>query len=193
MGKVNWINERIRYCADENATYDLIAKTYHVAKSTITRRAARERWPQLRQEYQAARHKNLTKANINKQNEVEEKHLKTIRMAITAANNTIVGVANKVAAGTQTPEDMRQLNAATSALYKSILLERVILRLPTKPVILNNQPDIDEYKVMMGLKEPPLNQGYRNLKEASLSFERMIERQKMIDGMIEETNRQGAY
>lgn len=193
MSKVNWVNARIRYCADENATYDSVAKMYGVAKSTITRKAAKERWPQLRQEYQTERHKQLSKVNINKQNEVEERHLKTIRIAIDTAHNAIVKIAINVANGTQSPKEARQLNSLTTALYKNIILERTILGHTTKPVVFRNSDDIDDYLVAEGFKEPPVNSSYKDLQKASESLAHMIERQKMIDGMIEDSNRQGRY
>lgn len=193
MGKINWLEARLLYCANENVSYGLLAKKYHVAKSTITRRAARERWPQIRQEYQDEKFKKLLKKTMNHQNEVEERHLKSLRIAIATEHNVIVRVAQRTAEGIQTAQDMRQLDAATTALYKNIMMERTILRLPTKPVWLNNAEDIEEYQIMMGLKEPPIDVNYRKTKEAIESLDRMIERRQMLQAMIDEVDKRGSY
>lgn len=193
MGSPNWLEARLLYCANESVSYDMLAKRYKVAKSTITRRAAREHWPQLRQEYQDEKLRKLLKKNMNNQIEVEERQLKSLRIAIATEHNVIVRIAQKTAAGTETAQDMRKLSAASDALYKSIMMERTILRLPTKPVKLKSPEDIEEYKAMMGLTEPPVDKQYRETKEAIESLDRMIERQKMLQSMIDETNKRGAF
>lgn len=193
MGSLNWLEARLMYCANESVSYDMLAKRYKVAKSTITRRAARERWPQLRQEYQDEKLKKLLKKNMNNQIEIEDRQLKSLRIAIATEHNVIVRIARKTVEGTETAQDMRKLSAATDALYKSIMMERTILRLPTKPVRLKTPEDIEEYKVMMGLIEPPVDQRYRDTKDAIESLDRMIERRQMLQSMIDETNKRGRY
>jgi hypothetical protein len=193
MGKVNWLEARLIYCADERASYDDVARKYKVAKSTITRRAVRERWPQLREEYQNEKFKKLLEKNADSQSEVEARHLKTIRISIKAAHNTIVGVAEKVALGTQTPKDIRELNAATTVLYRCIMMERTILRLPTKAPRFDNPDDLEQYQITMGFKDPPADHAYKEAKQALESLDRMIERRKMIQAMIDDVDRRGVY
>ena len=193
MGSLNWLEARLMYCANESVSYDMLAKRYKVAKSTITRRAARERWPQLRQEYQDEKLKKLLKKNMNNQIEIEDRQLKSLRIAIATEHNVIVRIARKTVEGTETAQDMRKLSAATDALYKSIIMERTILRLPTKPVRLKTPEDIEEYKVMMGLIEPPVDQQYRDTKEAIESLDRMIERRRMLQEMIDRVNERGSF
>lgn len=193
MSKVNWLEARLLYCANPQISYDLLAKHYKVAKSTITRHAKREGWPQIRQEFQDEKLKRLLKKKINHQSEVEERHLKTIRLAITVAHNSIVNAANKVTAGTQTAKDLRIIDAASSALYKNIMLERTILRLPTKPVRLTDPDQIEEYLITIGLKEPPVDTQYKEMKETVDTMDRMIERRQMLQEMIDDVDRRGSY
>lgn len=193
MGSLNWLEARLLYCANESVSYDMLAKSYKVAKSTITRRAAREHWPQLRKEYQDKKLQKLLKKNMENQVEIEERQLKSLRIAIATEHNVIVRIAQKTAAGTETAQDMRKLSAATDALYKSIMMERTILRLPTKPVRLKDPEDIEEYKIMVGLKEPPIDENYRKTNEAIESLDRMIERQKMLEAMRDEVDKRGSY
>lgn len=193
MTKINWLEARLMYCADSQLSYDLLAKRYKVAKSTITRRAKREGWPQIRQEFQDEKLKRLLKKNINHQSEVEERHLATIRLAIKVAHNSIVEAGNKAAMGTHTAKDLRIIDAASSALYKNIMLERTILRLPTKPVRLSDSDQIEEHLIMMGLKESPADIHYRETKEALKTLDRMIERRQMLQRMIDDVDKRGAY
>lgn len=193
MSHVDWVQARYLYCVSESVSYDMLAKQYKVAKSTITRRAAREHWPQLRREYQDDKFKQLLKSAATSQNEVEMRHLKTIRIAIAALHNTIVEIATKTANGTATHKDTHQLSAATTALFKSIMEERIILRLPTEPVRLKSEEAIDEYKTMMGLVEPPVDDSYKKTKQAIESLDRMIERKQMLESMRYEVDKRGSF
>lgn len=51
MSKIAWDDVRIRYIADDYYSYAKLAEKYGVATSTIKRRAKKENWQSLRQEF----------------------------------------------------------------------------------------------------------------------------------------------
>lgn len=88
---------------------------------------------------------------------------------------------------------MSNLSAATSNLIKAIMTERKIIGLRTKPIVFKNPEDIEEYKIMMGYKEPPVDRQYRETKAAIETLDRMIERRQRLQAYIDDIEQRGSY
>lgn len=187
MSKVDWALAEASYVALETTSYDDIAKRFGVAKSTVVRRAVKYGWYKRRQGYEAQRIGMLEAQTLIERVEVEEKQLKKLRIAEAIIHNQILELGVKQQNGEKlTPSELRAIPELTATLTSTITAERKILGLTYKPIRVTDPEVIESVQVAMGLKpDPEEGRDYQKLKEAHMSLERMIERQKMIESMME--------
>jgi hypothetical protein len=171
----------------------LIVTTEKVAKSTITRRGVKEDWTSLRLQFQEKKQKKLMELNATKQAEVEERQLRSLQMTQNVAMRIVYEVGKKTETGTASVRDVNRLASASIALNKAIMLERTLLGLRTKPVTFRTPEDIEEYQILVGLKEPPADALHNKTKQAVESLDRIIERRQMLQSMIDEVDERGSY
>lgn len=180
----------MHYIADPKMSHGRLAKRYGVAKSTITRYATKHNWQEQREKWQEKRAKKLRKLSAQKQNEIDEKHLKKLQLMQTVIHNDFMRIAIKQQEGDEvTHQEMHRLFGHVKPMIEVIMAERVILNLPTRPVRLTDPQDIEEYQIMMGYKDPPLNKTHEDLKDTAKVLDRMIARRKMIQGLIDSYDR----
>jgi hypothetical protein len=172
----------------------MLARFYKVAKSTIVRHAKNGDWVGRRERFLNKRTKKILEINATTQAEAEERQLKHLRLIQNASLKVIYDIGMKTQSGDTSTRGVSNLSAASNTLFRAIMTERNILGLRTKPIVFRNPEDIEEYKVMMGIAEPPpADQKYNDMKAEVITLERMIERKEMLERMIKETNERGAY
>jgi hypothetical protein len=118
--------------------------------------------------------------------EINERQLKPLRLAQSEMHLELLRLAQKLQDnGELSREETRRLTNMTDPLYKVIMAERAILGLRTKRVIVREKEDISAYQLIMGYSEGPPEDSLEELKEASITLDRLIERKKMIQKMID--------
>jgi hypothetical protein len=172
----------------------MLANHYHVAKSTIVRRATKYDWQAKRDLYQQKRIKNLQKISGEKEHEIDERHLGRLRLIQTVLGNDFMQLAIKQQeTNNLTNQEMRRMWGNVNPMKNAIMAERNILGVRTKPVIFNNPDDIYDYQITMGLVPEPPNQTYKDTKAAIETLDKLIARRKRMQSYIDEIDRRGAY
>lgn len=184
MSKVDWVQVEIDYITKPKISYDIIAKRYKVAKSTVVRHAKKNIWKAKRADFQSDRLERARKTSIESVAETDERHLKRLRAAQDIMNHEFMRLTHKALKnGELTPKENRIILDFIGPYTKAIMAERVILGLRTKPVRITDPEDIEEYQIMMGYKEPPADRGRKELDEAIESLDHMIRRKKMLEAL----------
>lgn len=188
MGKVDWALAEASYVALKTTSYADIAKKFGVAKSTVVRRAVKYGWKKRREGYEAQRIGILEARTLEDRVAAEAKQLKQLRIAQKIINNQILELGLKQQNGkTLTPSERRAISELTTTLTKVITAERKIMGMTYKPIRVTDPEVIESVQVAMGLKpDPEDRKGYEKLKEAHMSLERMIVREKMLRRMMEQ-------
>lgn len=192
MGKVDWTLAELLYITNDDVSYSDIAKHYNVAKSTVVRHAAKTEWPAKRRDYAERRIATLEKKTMQTRVDAEERQLKTLRVAQAVFNNEILRLGDKQTRGLDiSRKEVRNITQLTHAITKAIMAERTILGLSTKLLQIRDEDAIHEYKVLMGLEEETPAEQVKGLKDDLQMLDRMIERRRMIQGMIDRYEEDG--
>lgn len=187
MGKIDWPATKVLYVTRDSISYGDIAKKYGVAKSTVVRHATKECWPEKRRKYNERRVRELESRSLEDRVEAEERQLRTLRITQAFFHNRLLKLAVKQQTeGAINGKDVREMADATGAMIKAINAERVILELPTKPVVLRSPDDIDAYLIAAGLKDEPAINQYEEIREAIQDLDRLIENRKRLKSYLDE-------
>jgi hypothetical protein len=164
MGKVNWVEAREMYIRDSRNSCSVIAKAFHVSKSTIQAKCTKENWPELRRRgIQTTIQPYLTKQETQFQ-EMNERHVEIYKAIEIMAANLLFDFSKR-------DDEFKMTNATTlgtiARICKMAITEqRKILGLP------NGNPDdwIDINKA------PEIS-----VDEAIETLDKLIARQKRLE------------
>lgn len=187
MAKVDWIQAEIEYITSVKISYDDIAKRHKVAKPTVVRRAKKEIWKAKRADFQAERVARARQLRMESKTEIDERHLRKLRMAQDIMNHEYGRLSTKLLTdGELTPQETRIVFDFIGPYIKAVMAERAILGLRTKLVRITNPEDIEAYLEAVGLKEPSPRKRYEELKEQHVDLQKLIEHEKRLRSYIED-------
>lgn len=190
MTKVDWTALEASYITGGSVSYDMLAKKYRLAKSTVVRQAKSRHWAQKRAAYEKMRIEKISKRRMESQVDVEERQLRVLRNIQIACNNEILKLGKKQESGMSlTDREVRSMSTTTSTMFRAMMSERLILGMTTKAVRLTDPEDIDAYLIAIGLKEEPIDTQYNELKELNTDLKTLIEHQKRIQSYIDDYHR----
>lgn len=196
MSKVDWYKVELEYITKPNLSYDDIAKHFHVAKSTVVRQAKKNAWLSKRKEFQKRLYERARSTRMETAAQTNERHLNKTYMIQDMVNlETSKFIDKMTREGPLSSKELKNFFALSSAYFDAVMVERKIKGLNTKPVQirLSDPDDVDRYLETVGLKEPPVDQTYKNAKEAIESLDMMIERRKRLQSYIDEVDKRGRY
>jgi hemerythrin len=194
MSKVDWAVAESTYVTKPEASYDWLAQMFGTAKSTVVRQAVKRNWPKKREEYTEKRIQALEENVLETRLQVEERHLKTLRLTQTVFHNQIVRLANKQQQDEGTNgKEWNTIASLTRAMTKAIMTERTILGLSSKPIRIKNAEAIENIQRIMGHKVEPLDQKYRESKALleGIDIEAILKHKKILEQYVKKVEETG--
>lgn len=138
--KVDWIDARQTYLADETVSYADISKQYKVSLTTVKERGAKEGWPKLRQNLTEKAFDNFQKKLLKTKEQAQDRHLQQFQNLQALINKSIMAIAK------QEQPDALELRRLSGALKDSVMGERVVLGLPTNVGSITDPEGNDAFK-----------------------------------------------
>ncbi len=161
----DYVEAEKAYTSDQRLSYREISNRFGISLSTVKRYAALRDWPKRRQnatESGLAKHESRV---IDEIAEADKRHLRMARTIQAVGNNALVLLGKQL----QTTENIStgNIQSAASTLKEGILLERIILGLPSKVIS-------QEFQSFEEERRP-------RLEDAATIMKRMQDRQKKIE------------
>ncbi len=142
MSKINWIEARELYVYDERISYQAIADTYGIAKSSVQRHASKNKWQEDRWTFHKDLKKRMGAYNMDKKVRAEERQLEFLRklqVVMTNGLNSLIRAQNEN--GELSHAEMKQLYKLSSVASKVIMMERTILGLRNRVIRTNESKE----------------------------------------------------
>lgn len=196
MTKIDWAVAESTYVTKPEASYDWLAQMFGVAKTTIVRRAVKRAWPKKREQYTEKRINMLEERTLQKRTDVEERHLRILRNIQAIFHTQTLQLLTKQYNDEElTLKEVRSLANMTSAMTKAIMTERTILGLPSKLIRIKNTEVIENIQRIMGYKEEPLDQKYRETKALleGINIEAILKHKKILENYVDKVEETGDY
>jgi len=92
---IDWYEVRKAYLTDNNLTYEDLAKTYRVSKTTIGNKALAENWTQLRQDLNEQAFSDFTQKLLDTKSEAQSRHLQHWQNLQALVNKAIIDIAER--------------------------------------------------------------------------------------------------
>ena len=196
MTKVDWSKLELEYTTKTRLSYDIIAKRYGLAKSTVVRRAKKEDWKGKRERFQKELINRARKSSLESAEETNNRHLQRTYMIQDMVRVETSKFIKKMADGdTMSSKDTRSMLKLFDAYFKAVMMERRIKGLNTKPVQvrLNDRDDIDYYLEALGLIEPPADHTYKEVKGVIDDLDELIAYRRKMQSYIDQVDERGKY
>ena len=196
MSKVDWYKAELEYVTKPRLSYDDIAKHFHVAKSTVVRQAKKNAWLSKRKEFQKRLYNRARITRMETAAQTNERHLNKTYMIQDMVNLETSKLIDKMTReGPLSNIELKNFFKLSSAYFDAVMMERKIKGLNIKPVQirLSDPDDVDRYLETVGLKDPPVDQTYKKVKEAIETLDMLIERRKRLQSYIDEVDERGRY
>lgn len=196
MSKVDWAVAEAKYITKPQASYDWVAQMFDTTKITVVRHAKKRSWQQKRKKYTEDRIEELLRRSFEKRADVDERHLRALRITQYTFHKEIVRLGQKQANGDNIPsKEWSHLASLSNAIAKAIMTERTILGLSTKPIKVTDPEEIDRIQREKGYKTESLDQKYRETKALleGIDIEAILKHKEILEDYVKKVEETGDY
>ena len=138
--KINWLEARQMYLADETVSYKDVAKKFGVSVKAVQTKGTSEGWLQLRSNLAEKAFDNFQKKLLKTKEQAQDRHLQQFQNLQALINKSIMAIAK------QEQPDALELRRLSGALKDSVMGERVVLGLPTNVGSITDPEGNDAFK-----------------------------------------------
>ncbi|MFY9228568.1 MAG: hypothetical protein WAO28_04590 [Candidatus Microsaccharimonas sp.] len=182
MTRVNWAELEVVYIVGGKLSYQDLANTYGVAKSTVVRHAKKHSWKDKRQQFNDERIAEVLRRTNQDRIQVEERHLRILK-----ANQALVGreiktmILKHMKTGSLSTEDWTTINMIYNIFSKAMMTERAIIGLSSKPVRITNPEYMEQYQIDMGYIAEPYDKTAKRIEDTMKSLKSVENRIKRMN------------